>query len=60
MRNYKKFYNSTCTGKSDDNHKYDKTGAGGQNKETRSKVIIDDNSIYEIDLDCYERKMRNL
>ncbi len=60
MRNYRKFYNSTCAGKSDDKDKYDKTGACGQSKETRSKVIIDDNSIYEIDLDCCERKMKNL
>lgn len=57
MRNYQRFYNNTCTGKSD--VKYNKTSDNMQRGETRSKVIIDDNSIYEIDLDCYERKMRN-
>lgn len=56
MRNYQRFYNNTCTGKSDKD--YVKNNAGTSQGETRSKVIIDDNSIYEIDLDCYERKMK--
>lgn len=44
MRNYNRRYNSTSTSKNDDTNK----------KESRSKVIIDENTIYEIDLDCYE------
>ena len=44
MRNYHRRYNSTSASKNDDTNK----------KESRSKVIIDENTIYEIDLDCYE------
>lgn len=30
-----------------------------KSKDVRSKVIIDENTIYEIDMDCYECLMKN-
>ena len=30
-----------------------------ENKESRSKLVIDESTIYEIDMDCYECLMKN-
>ncbi len=45
MRNYGGF------GKSDPNRE---KGNGISENDRRVKVVIEDNTIYEIDLDCYE------
>lgn len=44
MRNYRRHYNDARTNKSDKCN----------NSEGRTKLVVDENSIYEIDLDCYE------
>lgn len=57
MRNYNRCYSTTTTNKEDINNsksmknieKYEK-----QSEESRTRIVIDENTIYEIDLDCYE------
>ena len=39
--------------------KNDKTKTTRESKDVRSKVIIDESTIYEIDMDCYECLMKN-
>ena len=35
------------------------TNTTRESKDVRSKVIIDESTIYEIDMDCYECLMKN-
>ena len=52
MRNYNNRYRR---------NDYENTGSCGRytdKHEGRSKLIIDEDSIYEIDLDCYEKKCK--
>ncbi len=57
MRNYQRTSNGYFTEKTDNEC------AGSikirHDTEPRSRLIIDDNSIYEIDLDCCERNKKN-
>lgn len=50
MRNYSRNYFGTTTYKDDINN----INNDFSKKKPRTKVVIEDNTIYEIDLDCYE------
>ncbi len=54
MRNYQRMSNGCFIRKTDERYQ----GSAGLRKdaETRSRLVIDDNSIYEIDLDCCENR----
>jgi len=52
MRNYNKRY---LRNDYDNTENYNKST---DKNEGRSKLIIDEDSIYEIDLDCYEKKCK--
>lgn len=61
MRNYNRQYSTTNTVKEDSYGEYNFENYMEiyddeqlDRHESRSKVVIEDNTIYEIDMDCYE------
>ena len=58
MRNYSGYGRITDTlGKGDCDK--DKANNAKRTHKARTKLVIDENTIYEIDLDCYERNKTN-